>query len=46
VSVIESGCEVVGVGRDGRGAGARERADDVDALTGAGEENRGHRVRG
>jgi hypothetical protein len=42
VRVVERGRKRVGVGRNGRGACAAERAHDVDALPGAREENGRH----
>ncbi len=46
IGVVERGCEAVAVGCDRRRPRAAERGDDVDALTGAGEENCGHGRRG
>ncbi len=42
MSVVERRCERVEVGGDGGRARSPEGADDVDALAGAGEENRRH----
>jgi hypothetical protein len=42
IGVVERRGERVRVGRDRRRARAAERADDVDALSGAREENRRH----
>ena len=46
IGVVERGRERVEVGGDRGGAGPAERGHDVDALAGAGEENRGHGGRG
>ena len=42
VRVVQRRRERIEVGRDRGRAGASERADDVDALARAGEEDRGH----
>ena len=46
IGVVERRRQPIEIGRDGGRAGPTERLDDVDALTGAGEENRGHGWRG
>ena len=42
VGVVERGCERIDIRRDRRCAGLTEGRDDVDALAGAREQNRGH----